>query len=316
MNTVEFLQELYRGIPNGYAEIRLIHEEKHFIKQLYRPMPVTDVNPQGIARLHEFNQVYHVYHRMAISREQRSTKTDIMLLPAIWLDIDDCSPDAYNKLLAMEFYPNIIVHSGGGFHAYWLLITPVATDSESAIFEIERTMEGMQFDFGGAVDPKAKDITRILRTPGFYNIKAKYGEKRLARVVFFDEARYQFETLHKRFAPLGKPKPAQITRYVPTEAYTSEYPKWVQNYLKYGRAEGKRNAALYGAALELRACGFSQGQVESDLIMRAVADGLEQSEAVKTISSAYRRDSVPAAKQLPSHMATFMAVEDSTGGVK
>jgi len=315
MDTVAFLQELYRGIPQGYAEIRLIHEAKKWSKKLYRPMPVGDINPQGIARLHEYNHEWHVYHRTAISMAQRSEKVDIAMLPAIWLDIDDCSTDAYDQLLGMDFYPNIIVHSGGGFHAYWLLTYPVTTDSERAWFEIERTMEGMILSFGGKVDPKTKDITRILRTPGFYNIKDKYGiEKPMARVVFFDDTRYTFEALHNLYAPLGKPKPPQITRHIPTEAYSSEYPQWVNNYLKYGRAEGKRNAALYGAALELRACGFSQGQVESDLIMRAVADGLDQSEAVKTISSAYRRDSVPTAKQLPAHMATFMAIEDNLRG--
>lgn len=313
MDTVGFLQELYKGIPNGYAEIRLIHEQKHYIKQLYRPLPVVDISPDKIARLQDFNHQWHIYHRMAISREQRSTKPDITLLPAIWLDIDDCSPDAYNRLLAMEFYPNIIVHSGGGFHAYWLLQEPIATDSANAVFEIERTMEGLQFDFGGAVDPKAKDITRILRTPGFYNIKAKYGEKRLARVVFFDEARYTFETLHKRFAPLGKPAIPQITRYIAPELFDRTLPNRVKNYLAHGAARGNRNHELYYCARAYLDAGYSQLDASNDLSPRARADGLPDSEIAATIASAYK-NTANRTMLIPPHMRTFMAVEDNLRG--
>lgn len=314
MDTVAFLQELYRGIPHGFTEIRLIHEEKHFIKKLYRPMPVTDINPQGIARLHEYNREYHVYHRMAISSREASHKPDVIMLPAIWLDIDDSSPVAYNRLLAMDFYPNIIVHSGGGFHAYWLLQYPVTTDSKRSWFEIERTMEGMILAYGGHADPKTKDITRILRTPGFYNIKNKYGdEKPLARVVFFDDARYHFETLHNLYAPLGKPKQPQITRYIAPELLDRQLNKRVKAYLQSGAARGSRNSELYYCARAYLDAGYSQFDASNDLSPRARADGLQDYEIARTIASAFKNTANPT-MNIPAHMRTFMAVEDNLRG--
>lgn len=315
MDTAEFLKELYRGIPHGFAEIRLIHEEKHFIKQMYRPMPVTDINPQGIAKLHTLNQEFHVYHRMAISNREASQKSDVIMLPAVWLDIDDCSSDAYNQLLGMDFYPNIIVHSGGGFHAYWLLVHPVTTDSERAWFEIERTMEGMILAYGGHADPKTKDITRILRTPGFCNIKSKYPDKPMARVVFFDDTRYTFEALHNLYAPLGKPKPARVTRQIPQEALDRTLPNRVKTYLQTGAARGSRNQELYYCARAYNDAGYSQFDASNELSPRARMDGLNDGEIATTITSAFK-NSRSVSSALPAHMRTFMAVEDSTGGAK
>jgi hypothetical protein len=359
MDSATFLKELYKTVPKGLAEIRLIYEHRvensfpteqqawEYRKQVlatgtpkhatierhedklknvtysvdvaaqkkWRPMPIGEVSQDALERLRPLNAEWHIYHRTGISYQQRSTKADIVMLPAIWLDVDDNSSDAYNQLLSMNFYPNIIVSSGGGFHAYWLLTEPVMADSKDKQFEIERTMEGMILEFGGSVDPKTKDVTRILRTPGFLNIKVKYGDNQpLARVVFEDDARYTFEALHNLYAPMGRPKQAEIKRHIPSDVFSKQYPAWVQKYLQEGRGSGQRNSTLYGAALELRACGFSQGEVESDLIMRAVTDGLEQSEAVKTITSAFKRSSIPTAKNIPSHMASFMAIEDSMGG--
>lgn len=314
LDTAEFLQELYRGIPHGFAEIRMIHEAKKWSKKLYRPLPVTDVSPVGIARLHEYNREFHIYHRVAISMEQKSEKPDIAMLPAIWLDIDDCSADAYNQLLGMNFYPNIIVHSGGGFHAYWLLVHPVTTDSERAWFEIERTMEGMILSFGGKVDPKTKDITRILRTPGFYNIKDKYGaDKPIARVVFFDDTRYTFEALHNLYAPMGKPPVPKVTRYIAPELLDRQLPNRVRTYLQTGAARGSRNSELYYCARAYLDAGYSQFDASNELSPRARADGLNDGEIATTITSAYKNNANPT-MNIPAHMRTFMAVEDTLRG--
>ncbi len=313
MDTVAFLETLYRGIPHGYMEMRLIHEAKHFIKRLWKPLPMVDLNPQGIAKLHDLNTEYHIYHRVAVSMGRASEKRDIAMLPAIWLDIDDCSQSAYDRLLGMDMYPNIIVHSGGGFHAYWLLKYPVTTDSEKAWFEIERTMHGMILAFGGQADRVTRDITRILRTPGFVNIKAKYGDnKPVARVVFSDDSRYRFDLLHEMFAPLGAPPQPKVTRYIPTEALTRNLPNRVKNYLQYG-VSTHRNNELYYCARAYLDNGYSQMEASNDLSPRARADGLPDNQIAATIASAFRNSPSPTAS-LPAHMRTFMAIEDMAGG--
>jgi hypothetical protein len=360
IDTAEFLQELYKTVPRGFAEIRLIyehraenvftteHDAKQYEQQIkasgspkrtlverhedkkthtvtysvdvagekkWRQLPIGDIQQRGLDMLHSLNTEWHIYHRTGISYQQRSTKPDIVMLPAIWLDVDDCSPDAYNQLLGMNFYPNLIVHSGGGFHAYWLLTEPVMADSKEKQFEIERTMEGMILGFGGKVDPKTKDVTRILRTPGFINIKTKYADKPLARVVFEDDARYTFEALHHLYAPMGKPKQAEITRYIPHEALDRTLPNRVKTYLQTGAANGSRNSDLYYCARAYNDAGYSQFDASNDLSPRARADGLRDNDIAKTIASAFKNSPNPSSA-LPAHMRTFIAVEDSTGGAK
>jgi hypothetical protein len=178
-------------------------------------------------------------------------------------------------------------------------------------------MHGMILAYGGEADRKSRDISRILRTPGFYNIKSKYDEKRLCRVVFYDDARYQFETLHRAFAPLGAPPQAKPKRYIPAQAYADELPQWVHNYLTFGAQEGNRNQKLFGVACEYAAMNISQSQAERELVSRAVADGLDSTAAMKTVASAYRYASRNTVKPTESYTQHRIAVTDKfIGGVE
>ncbi|MBV6438319.1 MAG: hypothetical protein IT319_06730 [Anaerolineae bacterium] len=57
--------------------------------------------------------------RPGLSRWQRGSVDDVVALPAVFVDIDDRSPDALARLRGFRVPPSCIVHSGGGFHAYW-----------------------------------------------------------------------------------------------------------------------------------------------------------------------------------------------------
>lgn len=66
-------------------------------------------------------------------------------------------------------YPSVLVDSGGGIHAYWLLTEPFTLDSDDRR-EAARIIQDL---WVSAVkgDPGAKDITRVLRVPGSINFK-------------------------------------------------------------------------------------------------------------------------------------------------
>jgi hypothetical protein len=306
-----FLQQLYRNIPNGYAEIRLIHKSGDFglAKKIYRPAnAIHDCNFDYLA---EMNSDYHVYHRVNVSNTPDSKKANISAIVALYVDIDDSSDNALVRLEEMNWPPTAVIYSGGGFHGYWLLNEPLVLASDQDRKEVERTMQGMILAYGDGADEKAKDVTRILRTPGFLNIKEKYETPPLCKIVYFDDAefeRYSFERLHKHYAPLGTPERPQIRRFIPTTT-TENMPRIVTDYLQNGAPEGERNHRLYVVARWYNDMGKSQMDAEQDLIPRAVADGLEQAEANNTIRSAYHAPR-NASNSLPKHLRNLMAIED------
>lgn len=125
------------------------------------------------------------------SSSSRSKEFEITQLPAFYVDIDYYDPEAHKKanlppdkeavlnLLYNAFMqPSMIVHSGRGVHAYWILDKPVDISIENLeeIKNINRSIHAIILD-------KAKqnrwtidsvfDLSRILRVPGTINRKGK-----------------------------------------------------------------------------------------------------------------------------------------------
>lgn len=67
--------------------------------------------------------------------------------------------------------PSVLVDSGGGYHAYWLLHQPVLLTEEN-----RPTIKALQNRWVQLIesDDGAKDLARVLRVPGRPNVKAKY----------------------------------------------------------------------------------------------------------------------------------------------
>jgi hypothetical protein len=71
----------------------------------------------------------NLYWAVATRRDQSSGRADNCLhLGALFADLDfaGSSEDAVRaQLAAFPHSPSIVIHSGGGLHAYWLLETPI-----------------------------------------------------------------------------------------------------------------------------------------------------------------------------------------------
>ena len=72
-------------------------------------------------------------------------------------------------------------------------------------------------------------------------------------------------------------------------------PRRTLEYLQHGANEGMRNAELFDATCQFRDAGHSFEDTESQLLARALADGLTEAEARQTIRSAYTRTARDAA---------------------
>ncbi|MEO0594862.1 MAG: DNA-primase RepB domain-containing protein, partial [Chloroflexota bacterium] len=154
------------------------------MKRIYRK--ANELHAGNWQALRDLNPQYHVYHRVNVSATENSRKDSITQVVALYVDIDIATPESLKRLEDMKYPPTAIIYSGGGYHGYWMLSEPLAIDSVERRQEVERTMQGMILAYGEGADEKAKDVTRILRTPGFYNIKDKYFTYPLCEVVYND----------------------------------------------------------------------------------------------------------------------------------
>ena len=63
--------------------------------------------------------------RKGLERYRRGSAEDILALPALFVDVDDSSPSALQRLQDMQPSPSCITFTGGGYHAYWFLKQPL-----------------------------------------------------------------------------------------------------------------------------------------------------------------------------------------------
>jgi hypothetical protein len=110
--------------------------------------------------------------------ELGGTKAHVAPARALWVDCDARDGAAsVEALLQFRPQPHMIVASGGGSHAYWLLRDPIG--EPESLREANRALAAAL-----AGDPQAADAARILRPPGTLNYKEEYGEPRPVELVF------------------------------------------------------------------------------------------------------------------------------------
>lgn len=96
----------------------------------------------------------------------------------LWADIDFknvAQQYALRKLAELPVEPNILVASGGGIHAYWLLGMSMNPDEASEVMVKIADLVG---------GDHVQDMSRVLRLPGTRNLK--YPERPVARIIRFD----------------------------------------------------------------------------------------------------------------------------------
>src|SRR5690606_11337209 len=122
----------------------------------------------------------------------RGENEDVIAIPGFWIDIDIASeahkntelPQSIDEALQLlEMFnrqPSILVHSGHGLHAYWLLDEPWYFADEADHRKAENYVELFQSAIrtvaanhrGWKLDNTA-DLARVLRVPGTTNYKAE-----------------------------------------------------------------------------------------------------------------------------------------------
>ncbi len=100
--------------------------------------------------------------------------------------------DALFAIEAFSLTPTLIVHSGGGFHAYWVLREAVKV-GDVGIPQLEGINSALCLALGG--DSGTQDISRVLRVPGTYNFKIEESRRKVEIVsdsgIYYDYVTFE-----------------------------------------------------------------------------------------------------------------------------
>ena len=322
----EFILELYRGIETGFVEV--MYKAPSGVRMYpgihiaWAELPLTDLDP-ALPYIHANNQKgYGVHLGIGVrgckyepeerisettgrpyTAHPRGKESDITYLTALWVDVDIPGNEGYKRIVSIDAPPSFIVSSGGGWHAYWLLLDPLEVHPGNTD-AIKRTLKGLALACGG--DTAVSDLNRSLRLPGTINTKPERGGA-VCELVDSIPWRIRYEELELAYAPLAAPLRPAITRHVPI-SNERKVPRWVENYIQTGAVQGERNATLNKAAWQLFNDGFTRAEVDSLLTGRALSDGLDEREIAITINSAQRAKR--GAPSVERGLANTMAADD------
>lgn len=221
MDTKEFLTEIYRGCDEGYITLTLLPERR----TLWFKLGEFDKLEQAVKKYSNKTNIYFGVglRKKILPNNLRGKNNDISTVTALYADIDIKSkahaqtalPSSVNE--AMEFLnsipltPSILVNSGNGLHAYWLLDEPFKIknlkekDYISSIFKgWSKVLSAKAFELDWKLD-NVSDLARVLRVPGSINHKLE--NRAICEVLDSNGIRYHltdFEPYMVPFEPNNK----------------------------------------------------------------------------------------------------------------
>jgi RepB DNA-primase from phage plasmid len=165
--------------------------------------PVTQpASNLGAALLNRINDEFHVYVSMAPFKHgsRNRTKANVAEVRHVFIEADengDAVLAAMRESVAKCEIPKpmIIVQSSPHKYQFIWNVTGFTISEQEAL---NRTL---QQKFGG--DPQATDAARVLRIPGFRNLKPKYGDpKPVAEIIEYNEPPFMGITIHDFNIPM------------------------------------------------------------------------------------------------------------------
>jgi hypothetical protein len=210
-----------------------------------------------------------VYVAPGVRRDRDGTKAGVVALPALWIDLDAkllLDKDALTRVerelgteqaqarlterLPAALAPSIILDTGGGLHAWWLLREPAAVGDDARdaypVPLLEASLKGLAQHLGA--DPFPTQIAALMRLPGFVN--AKYPDRPRVRVLTLDAGRRFNVSDFAEYRTLG------------AEAAHAPAPP-VEDVIP----EGARNATLASLAGTMRRRGMQAAEIEAALLV-------------------------------------------------
>jgi len=191
-NVKEFFQALFQG-TRGYIEVRTVSPTKEVKQYFYYTTDierlVSDLTNQD--PFPEFFKDTNIYFGVCPRRRRKGKEEDVAQVVCLWADIDcEDSKERQEQLENLRSFnpsPSILVSSGRGYHAYWLLNKPYSINTREGLLNIKGCVKGLSLALDG---DSTFDLSRVLRVPGSKNIKDPYNPLPVEILKFDPALRY------------------------------------------------------------------------------------------------------------------------------
>lgn len=188
-----FLKALFPSLgDSAYIEIRAKHKSGHITQEW-----ATSIE-EVIALAKPLREEHDVWFGLGARNKKRGKAEDVCLLSCLWADIDAEKFSSKSKEEALAFVeslplsPSIVVDSGGGLQAYWLL-----DYSTSDVAWVRKIMRALHHDLSRHVTKPfdtVYDPSRVFRLP--YTKNYKYAPPQDVLILqFTPDRRYSVEAL-------------------------------------------------------------------------------------------------------------------------
>lgn len=266
----------------GYGELRTIHRPRNgkpVIHQVFIDLSQPEAYTYaGDTASNADREGHDVYFGVLRRTRMGGTAADVVShAPVLWADVDPYKThdsqhplDFYNeggmgRVLDFPIPPSIIVDSGHGIHAYWLLrdAAPVADASLA--------MKGIAKDIGG---DHTHDPARILRVPGTFNHKDPDNVVPVRLLRLDTTRRYRFsdfsEWLDKGSEGRGTPHSWSPQTY----ERRADLPPWLDELIANGAPRGSRSEQAFKVAIWLARFGYTDQEIQA--VFASAPDGIGQ----------------------------------------
>jgi len=175
MTPLDFLLTLYSNAPSGWLTIWTLQDKKTAY------FPVSDI-PVAVHYAEQRFDIHDTYFGVGLRGEnfgehRRGGNDDVVAIPALWADIDILGPAhketalplAEDEALAfldnLPLKPSIVVNSGHGLHAYWILDKPLVIETQAQRKNITEALRGWQRYINAAARARGWNLDNVSR-PG------------------------------------------------------------------------------------------------------------------------------------------------------
>jgi hypothetical protein len=110
-------------------------------------------------------------------KDKKGDAAHCQTLTALFVDADfklKGEEETRRRLAECPLSPSVVVHSGGGLHAYWVLKDPMLLKVAGGMKQTHDLLQRWAQQFEGVVDLVVSEPVRVLRIPGSTNYKPAY----------------------------------------------------------------------------------------------------------------------------------------------
>ena len=273
------------------------HQAIRFVDAVFDPKDLVEIRmlPAGkrewilaediggnIAGLNGYNlDGQNIYFGANPRTGQGSSAKDVARFNSLFVDFDNVSVDYARQVIsdAALPVPTAEIMSGHGVHFYWRLEEPLQDEETWASYQ-----RGLIAVCGS--DSKIKDAPRVMRLPGFLNVK--YEPHKECVLLDVDSARaYAIDDFPVQpLEPVAPPANA-LEREI-QDGSSEPHPATLY-FMKHGAPVGDRNSRLFTAACDLAGRGYLEEEAMNMLVRPAMNSGLTPTEVEQSIKSAYSK---------------------------